>query len=67
MAALTQLALEREGLVKEANEIVKGADAQIKAITKETEEKLKPANERLSQIQKEILDEVDAQAGIVKE
>ena len=67
MADLTQLAQEKDALTKEANEIVKGADAQIKAITKETEEKLKPANERLSQIQKEILDEVDAQAGIVKE
>ena len=67
MADLTQLAQEKEGLVKEASEIAKEADAQIKAITKEAEEKLKPTNERLSQIQKEILDEVDAQAGIVKE
>ena len=67
MADLTQLALEKEGLVKEANEIVKEADAQIKAITKEAEEKLNPKNERISQIQKIILDEVDAQAGIVKE
>ena len=67
MADLNQLAQEKEGLVKEASQIAKEADAQIKAITKETEEKLKPANERLSQIQKEILDEVDAQAGIVKE
>jgi ElaB/YqjD/DUF883 family membrane-anchored ribosome-binding protein len=67
MADLTQLAQEKDTLTKQANEIVKEADAQIKAITKEAEEKLKPTNERLSQIQKEILDEVDAQAGIVKE
>jgi ElaB/YqjD/DUF883 family membrane-anchored ribosome-binding protein len=67
MADLNQLAQEKDALTKEANEIVKEADAQIKAITKEAEEKLKPTNERLSQIQKEILDEVDAQAGIVKE
>ena len=67
MADLNQLAQEKEGLVKEASQIAKEADAQIKAITKEAEEKLKPTNERLSQIQKEILDEVDAQAGIVKE
>ena len=67
MADLTQLALEKDTLTKQANEIVKEADAQIKAITIEAEEKLKPTNERLSQIQKEILDEVDAQAGIVKE
>ena len=67
MADLTQLALEKEGLVKEANEIVKEADAQINAIKKEAEEKLNPKNERISQIQKIILDEVDAQAGIVKE
>ena len=67
MADLTQLAQEKEGLVKEANEIVKEADAQINAIKKEAEEKLTPKNERINQIQKEILDEVDAQAGIVKE
>ncbi len=67
MADLTQLAQEKEGLVKEANEIVKEADAQINAIKKEAEEKLNPKNERINQIQKEILDEVDAQAGIVKE
>tara|TARA_R100001463_G_scaffold112172_1_gene167154 strand:+ start:371 stop:574 length:204 start_codon:yes stop_codon:yes gene_type:complete len=67
MADLTQLAQEKDTLTKQANEIVKEADAQIKAITKEAEEKLKPTNERLSQIQTEILDEVDAQAGIVKE
>ena len=34
MADLTQLAQEKEGLVKEANEIVKEADAQINAIKK---------------------------------
>ena len=67
MADLNQLAQEKDTLTKQANEIVKEADAQIKAITKEAEEKLKPTNERLSQIQTEILDEVDAQAGIVKE
>ena len=67
MADLTQLAQEKDALTKEANEIVKEADAQIKAITKEAEEKLKPKNERINQIAKEILDEVDAQAGIVKE
>jgi len=67
MADLNQLAQEKDTLTKQANEIVKEADAQIKAITKEAEEKLKPTNERLGQIQKEILDEVDAQAGIVKE
>ena len=67
MADLNQLAQEKDTLTKQANEIVKEADAQIKAITKEAEEKLKPTNERLSQIQKEILDEVDSQAGIVKE
>ena len=67
MADLIQLAQEKEGLQKVANQVVQEADAQIKAITKEAEEKLKPTNERLSQLQKEILDEVDAQAGIVKE
>jgi len=67
MADLNQLAQEKDTLTKEANEIIKEADAQINAIKKEVEEKLRPANERLSQIQKEILDEVDAQAGIVKE
>ena len=67
MADLNQLAQEKEGLVKEASEIAKGADAQIKAITKEAEEKLKPKNERINQKAKEILDEGDAQAGIVKE
>ena len=36
-------------------------------LKKEAEEKLNPKNERINQIQKEILDEVDAQAGIVKE
>ena len=67
MADLTQLAQEKEGLVKEANEISKEANRQIDVITKEAEEKLKPKNERINQIAKEILDEVDAQAGIVKE
>ena len=67
MADLNQLAQEKDALRKEANEIVKEADAQIKVITKEAEEKLKPKNERINQIAKEILDEVDAQAGIVKE
>ena len=67
MADLNQLAQEKDSLVKEANEIVKEADAQINAIKKEAEEKLNPKNERISQIQKIILDEVDAQAGIVKE
>ena len=67
MADLNQLAQEKDAFVKEANEIVKEADAQINAIKKEAEEKLNPKNERINQIQKEILDEVDAQAGIVKE